>query len=233
MTQTDSINMSTQTQLMETPFETGGVLVNFNQNMLSRNNNEIVLQPKVFELLILLCAAQGKTLSKQSLVTALWPDTIVGPDSLANAMARLRKALSDDAKNPKYIQTVQRKGYRWLQPIQLLENPRIHSFKRSTIAVILTSIIFITAFWQLTKEEAPKVFPFPDLSITKLADGGYEVQVGIEGKLTEEKKAAMLKEIKRITGEEYSGMAFTLDPTEPTIDCKENTNTTNCKSLKK
>jgi hypothetical protein len=53
------------------------------------------------------------------------------------------------------------------------------------------------------------------LSIQKLSDGGYEIQVGIDGELTAEKEAAMLTELKRITGEEDSGWEFTVDKIDP------------------
>jgi DNA-binding winged helix-turn-helix (wHTH) protein len=205
----------TQEMLMTSSFKTGEVWVNFDQNSISKDNNNQVLQPKVLELLILLCTAQGETLSKEKLINTLWPDTIVGPDSLANTMARLRKALNDDAKNPQFIQTVQRKGYRWLQPVLLTEQPSSQLRKKITATFLVFSLLLSIFYWQVNKTPAPNNFLFPDLSIIKLDDGGYEVQVGIEGELTEEKKAAMLAEIKRITGEEYSGMIFTVDPVKP------------------
>jgi len=225
----NKIKHLTLNQLMTSPFETGGVIVNFSQNNMSRAGETYVLQPKVLELLLLLCCAQGETLTKQTLTQTLWPDTIVGPDSLANSMARLRKALGDDAKDPKFIQTVQRKGYRWLQPVAFTK-PVSSMLSKGPVSVkylvlsllalgAMFAVIFLPPFF--VQDEVEK-FPFPDLAIKKLADGGYEIQVGIEGKLTPEKKAAMLKEIKRITGEEYSGMAFTVDPIKP-----------NCESLDK
>lgn len=76
-------------------------------------------------------------------------------------------------------------------------------------------------YFLILPAEEPEKFPFPDLSIQKLEEGGYEIQVGIEGELTEEKKAAMLEELKRITGEEDSDMEFTVDDVEPTCIDKE------------
>jgi len=211
-------------QLMKFPFSTGSIKVNFSQNNITRAGETYVLQPKVLELLILLCCAQGETLSKQALIDALWPETVVGPDSLANSMARLRKALNDDAKNPKFIQTIQRKGYRWLQPVELTEGHPKHFFKsKVAISMLVVFLCLLTVvILQISNEKKePEKFPFPDLSIIKLENGGYEIQAGIEGELTEEKKAAMLAEIKRITGEEHSGMVFTVDPVKPNCDSKK------------
>jgi len=147
----------------------------------------------------------------------LWPGVVVGPDSLANCMARLRKALNDDPKQPKYIETVQRKGYRWLLPVEPAK-PRWPGKKEKyfAVAVCVLGLALFTQWWILDKPDpVPKKFPFADLSVTKLPNGEYRVAVGITGELTDEKKAMVLAEIKRITGEEGSDMMFSFDTDKP------------------
>jgi DNA-binding winged helix-turn-helix (wHTH) protein len=97
-------------QLMQSPFKTGSLIVDFSQNLVSLDGEDLILQPKVLELLIILCAANGKTLSKQELVDTLWADTVVGPDSLANTMTRLRKILKDDPKTRYLLKPFSVKG---------------------------------------------------------------------------------------------------------------------------
>lgn len=211
-------NEITIEKLMTSPFITGALTVNVSQNSVEYQKKTLVLQPKVLELLVLLCAAQGATQSKAALTSALWPDTIVGPDSLANTVTRLRKVLNEEIKNPHFIETVQRKGYRWLQDVTLVKEQKSQNKKTVVFAMSTLLIVAVYGVFNLFSEStaAPiktEKFPFPDLQIQRLADGGYEIQVGIEGELTEEKKAAMLQEIKRITGEEHSDMIFTVDPT--------------------
>jgi len=207
-------------ELRDSPFTSGGLTVNFSQNRVEYQDKNLVLQPKMLELLILLCGAQGQTISKQTLITALWPDTVVGPDSLANSVTRLRKVLDDDAKNPKFIETVQRKGYRWLQDVEVAKGKDTHSkVKYILICVTITAVVIGGMFFIKHEPKTTEGFPFPDLHIQRLEEGGYEIQVGLDGELTEERKAAMLKEIKRITGEEHSDMIFTLDSLKP--DCKQ------------
>ncbi|MEW6997284.1 transcriptional regulator [Colwelliaceae bacterium BS250] len=223
MSENEITKKLTCSQLMATPFSIAEVKVNFSQNSITRAGETYVLQPKVLELLVLLCYAQGETLSKQALADALWPDTVVGPDSLANTMARLRKALNDDAKNPKFIQTVQRKGYRLLQPVVLtVEQPSHFLTSKLVISSLVVFLCALTVFVLQTpsKETVSNQFLFPDLTIKKLEGGGYEIQAGIDGELTEEKKAAMLAEIKRITGEEHTDMVFTVDPIKSSCDKK-------------
>lgn len=216
-------------QLMQAPFATGSLIVNFSQNQITLDGEELILQPKVLELLVNLCAANGTTLSKQELIDRLWPDTIVGPESLANTMARLRKTLNDDAKNPLFIKTVQRKGYLWLPNVEPIKEDK--KILNNTSLMMVTSVFVVAALLYFYAQPEPEAFPFPDLSIQKLEGGGYEIEVGIEGELTEEKKAAMLKELKRITGEEHSGMEFTVDPVSLECDDKslESNERQNCK----
>jgi hypothetical protein len=69
------------------------------------------LQPKAFELLDLLVRSRPKALSKQHIRGQLWPETVVGDASLTVAVAELRSALGDDAKEPRFVRTVYGFGY--------------------------------------------------------------------------------------------------------------------------
>jgi hypothetical protein len=72
---------------------------------------EVHLQPKTFELLDLLVRSRPKALSKGHIRGHVWPDTAVGDASLTVAVAELRAALGDDAKEPRYVRTVYGFGY--------------------------------------------------------------------------------------------------------------------------
>lgn len=78
---------------------------------LLREGLSVHLQPKTFELLALLVRARPKALSKQAIRGQLWPDVVVGDASLTVAVAELRAALGDDAKEPRYVRTVYGFGY--------------------------------------------------------------------------------------------------------------------------
>ena len=67
---------------------------------------EVHLQPKTFELLDLLVRSRPKAISKQAIRAHLWPDVVVGDASLTMAVAELRAALGDDAKEPRFVRTV-------------------------------------------------------------------------------------------------------------------------------
>ena len=72
------------------------------------------LEPKVADLLFLLAAHAGQPVTREQIMAELWPGQVVGDDSLARAVFKLRQALGDDAKSPRYIQTLSKRGYRLL-----------------------------------------------------------------------------------------------------------------------
>lgn len=79
---------------------------------LTRDGATERLEPKVMDLLFLLAGEPGRAFSKDEIMEALWPKVIVGDDTLARAISRLRKALADDPKTPTYIETLPKRGYR-------------------------------------------------------------------------------------------------------------------------
>jgi len=79
------------------------------------HGREIVrLPPKVFAVLRLLVAQTGQLVTKEALLQAVWPETAVSEGVLAMCISELRKALGDTAQAPRFIQTVHRRGYRFI-----------------------------------------------------------------------------------------------------------------------
>ena len=86
---------------------------------LSRAGRTIPLQKKPFELLVALVAARGDLVSREELQRLLWPDTHIDVNLGLNTVVRkLRKALRDSTRSPRYVVTVPRQGYRLLAPIR-------------------------------------------------------------------------------------------------------------------
>jgi DNA-binding winged helix-turn-helix (wHTH) protein len=84
-----------------------------------RGADQVALPPRAFGVLTRLLASPGAVVSKQELLDAVWPDTFVTESSLLEAIGLLREALGDDRKAPTYIQTVHRRGYRFIGLIGL------------------------------------------------------------------------------------------------------------------
>jgi DNA-binding winged helix-turn-helix (wHTH) protein len=84
---------------------------------LVRDGEVIQLSPKIIDLLLYLVARQPALVSKDDLFKALWPDVAVTDNALTQAVSELRQALGDDPSKPAYIQTVARRGYRFIAPV--------------------------------------------------------------------------------------------------------------------
>jgi Tol biopolymer transport system component/DNA-binding winged helix-turn-helix (wHTH) protein len=83
----------------------------------------IELQPKVSRLLELLVAQAGQLVTKEELMDRLWPQTFVNEEALTQLVRKLRKALADDVHEPRYIQTVTGRGYRFLPEVVTSTGP--------------------------------------------------------------------------------------------------------------
>ena len=84
---------------------------------LLRDAEVVQLSPKIIDLLLYLVARQPALVSKEDLFKALWPDVAVTDNALTQAVSELRQALGDDPSKPAYIQTVARRGYRFIAPV--------------------------------------------------------------------------------------------------------------------
>jgi Tol biopolymer transport system component/DNA-binding winged helix-turn-helix (wHTH) protein len=86
---------------------------------LRRNGSKVRLQGQPFQVLTVLLEQPGKVVTREELRSRLWPsDTFVDFDhSLNTAVRRLRDALGDSAENPRFVETVARRGYRFLAPL--------------------------------------------------------------------------------------------------------------------
>ena len=79
-----------------------------------RGTQAVNLPPKVLTVLCLLAARAGQVVTKEELFQTVWSDTVVGDDALTSSMQELRQVLHDNARKPRYIETVHRRGYRFL-----------------------------------------------------------------------------------------------------------------------
>jgi len=77
----------------------------------------IVLTPKAFGVLRHLVERAGRLVTQSELLDAVWPDTHVQPAVLNNQILNIRSALGDSPKNPAFIETLPRRGYRFISPI--------------------------------------------------------------------------------------------------------------------
>lgn len=188
------------------------------QNRITKNGEETIVPPKVMQLLILLYSAQGETVSKQQLIEAIWPDIIVGQESLANVVTRLRRALNDSAKQSTYIETVQGIGYRWIGEIEepsFILTSRQKLLAVGSVCITCLGIYFSSVHFQPVTQE----ITISDLKVTP-NEKGVEIAVGFSSESSQViDETAMLEEIEKITGasSKQQRIKIVIDD-EPTID---------------
>jgi len=99
---------------MEQGITFGGYRFEPSSGRLWLREREIRLTPKAAAVLAALVARAGELVTKQALFASLWPDTIVSDDALTSCVRELRKALADNVKQPRFIETRHRRGYRFI-----------------------------------------------------------------------------------------------------------------------
>jgi len=82
-----------------------------------RGEERITLTPKAFHVLHYLVERAGRLVTQSEILEALWPDTFVQPEVLKSHILDIRAALGDDARNPLFIETQPRRGYRFIAGI--------------------------------------------------------------------------------------------------------------------
>jgi DNA-binding winged helix-turn-helix (wHTH) protein/TolB-like protein/Tfp pilus assembly protein PilF len=93
-------------------------------NQLSAAGKTVKLEPKAMAVLVYLADRPGQVVSRETLLSAVWPGVVVSDDALTQVVIKLRKALGDAPDKPAYIQTISKGGYRLIAPVALLpESP--------------------------------------------------------------------------------------------------------------
>jgi TolB-like protein/DNA-binding winged helix-turn-helix (wHTH) protein/Tfp pilus assembly protein PilF len=120
---------------------------------LYKSGRRVALQEQPFRVLSLLLQRHGELVTRQDLQTQLWPaDTYVGFDEgLNTAIRKLRTAFGDSAENPCFIETVPRRGYRFIAPVTRMESPAVEAPQISPVHA-----------------EQKRTFPVTTLSVTAL-----------------------------------------------------------------
>ena len=98
-------------------YEFGPFALDVAERRLAREGQPVALKPKVFDLLTVLIENRGRLLEKEQLYQALWPDSVVEEVNLNVNVSALRKALGETPASPQYIETIPKKGYRFIAAV--------------------------------------------------------------------------------------------------------------------
>jgi Tol biopolymer transport system component/DNA-binding winged helix-turn-helix (wHTH) protein len=179
-------------------YQFGEFTVDSVQKVLLQNGKPLPLTPKVFETLLILVNNSGRIVEKEELMSRLWPDTFVEEANLTFNIQQLRKAFRDNARHPKFIETVARRGYRFIADVQegtapsvstdelrhanpevSLSTPTRSYFSFAAISVLLIGVVVITGWLSRGRLNASSAKSAGILSTPfkseKLATGGIAV----------------------------------------------------------
>ncbi|MCB1035062.1 MAG: winged helix-turn-helix domain-containing protein, partial [Acidobacteria bacterium] len=139
---------------------------------LRRGGEEVSAQPRVLEVLAFLAERSGTLVTKEELFLAVWGETEVGDAALARCISEARKALGDSARDPRYLKTVHGQGFRFLEPVELLEEPIAAPTPQSQIAksepvakprgrawALLGMVTAAVLWWSFSPQGEPLVLP--------------------------------------------------------------------------
>jgi TolB-like protein/DNA-binding winged helix-turn-helix (wHTH) protein len=108
-------------QPTHSPFALGEWSVDPMRGTIARGAEMVRLEPRMMRLLVTLADRAGDVVSADDLLDRVWPNVIVTPDSVYQAIAALRKLLGDDPKMPRYVATVPKQGYRMITTVRSIE----------------------------------------------------------------------------------------------------------------
>ena len=161
-------------------FAIGEWLVSPALNQISRNGSSTRVEPKAMQVLLYLAEHPG-VVSKDQVISAVWPDVFVSDDVLPGCISALRKAFEDNARRPRIIETIHKSGYRLLLPVEPVSRngderkevafadgswwQRILSHRLPVIITLLSlSVILIAAFIVFSKPRYDSVAVVPFLN---------------------------------------------------------------------
>jgi DNA-binding winged helix-turn-helix (wHTH) protein/TolB-like protein/Tfp pilus assembly protein PilF len=135
-------------------YEFGPFRLNATERLLQRDADVVPLTPKLVDTLVILVEHRGHVLSKDELMESLWPDSFVEESSLTQNISLLRKALNDNGNSGQYIETIPKRGYRFVAEVRELDQPNqeIILHERTSTQILI---------------EDEQVMPEPEVSETK------------------------------------------------------------------
>jgi len=102
----------------------------------------IRLEPKSSQVLQCLALNNGRLVSKDSLIQKVWPNQYVSDDTLLRTISRLRASLNDDPKDPAFIETLPKRGYRLIAPVEFPKEESV-ALRYKTLIIIVFFIMFL------------------------------------------------------------------------------------------
>jgi len=134
-------------------FRLAGWLVQPSLNRLSLDDKVVQLEPKLMDVLVYLAENAGQVMSKIDINDAVWTDVFITESVITRSIAGLRRAFGDDVKNPKFIETISKRGYRLIATVERTPvgdeqfSSRQPRGLTQTVSVTRTTVPFVVGQW--------------------------------------------------------------------------------------
>jgi len=126
------------------PFSIAGWRVDPASNRLSRGSETVRLEPRAMAVLVYLAGRPRQVVTRAELESAVWAGRVVGYDALSNAIIKLRKAFGDKAREPQFIETISKTGYRLMADVSTGADPggadRERRLPRRLVAILYADV---------------------------------------------------------------------------------------------
>jgi TolB-like protein/DNA-binding winged helix-turn-helix (wHTH) protein/Tfp pilus assembly protein PilF len=133
------------------------------------DHQETRLEPRIMDVLVYLASRANELVTRQELEDNVWSDVVVSYETLTSTIRKLRLSLNDDARNPRILETIPKKGYRLIAPVELgqdqkkeqrtdpasaLNAPQVLWHKPFFGGIILLSILLaaLTGYWYVNHD---------------------------------------------------------------------------------
>ncbi|TQV73693.1 hypothetical protein FLL45_12535 [Aliikangiella marina] len=203
-------------------------------NSIKINQESIRLAPKEFELLLLMADSYPLPVSKESIIKAIWGEKINADELVTRLMADLRKKLGDSPRNPRFIETVIKQGYRVIAPIEfadlqpakstIAESPQTRTYLSGlriylAVAVLLIATVLLLIWFQSSPKQTEQV-NIQQLKKSRLI-----------GSLDAERRPRFVSGANVVVSENYSSEQYNISVTE--LDSRQTSSIISALSLEK
>jgi len=103
-------------------FRVGPWTVRPSLNIVSQNGTVSRLEPKVMQVLVCLASHPDSAVTKEEILKAVWPETFVSDDVLVRSVSELRRVFDDNAREPRFIETIPKRGYRLIAEVTPMDS---------------------------------------------------------------------------------------------------------------
>jgi TolB-like protein/DNA-binding winged helix-turn-helix (wHTH) protein/Tfp pilus assembly protein PilF len=109
-----SLPMNTPLPTKKSIYHFDGITIDRSNFRVFKNGRDITLTPRAFDVLVLLLENSGRAVEKREIFEVVWEETFVSDNALTKIIKEIRQAIGDDANNARYIETIPKRGYRFI-----------------------------------------------------------------------------------------------------------------------